>query len=213
MDRVAIKKEAKEFAYANKWNIWKGLLLVSILSSIVTSILEAIGGAIGGENPQYITGVLTFLAELALAPLTVGLCSYILKLVRGKEVNLTEELFKRYKDGSAFKIILVTFVAGLIIGAGYVLLIIPGIIAALGFTFTSFILAESTAEEMEKEAAWKTSWNMMNGHKGEYFVFLLSFLGWFFLVGLTFGILGIWIVPYFTVANVKWYEELKKLSK
>ena len=32
MDRVAIKKEAKEFAYANKWNIWKGLLLVSIFS-------------------------------------------------------------------------------------------------------------------------------------------------------------------------------------
>ena len=53
---------------------------------------------------------------------------------------------------------------------------------------------------------------MMDGHKWEYFVFNLSFIGWYLLCGITFGIAAIWVVPYVTTANVMYYEKLKKLK-
>lgn len=41
----------------------------------------------------------------------------------------------------------------------------------------------------------------------------LSFLGWFLLNGLTFGILGIFYVnPYFYVAIAGQYQDLKELA-
>ena len=66
---------------------------------------------------------------------------------------------------------------------------------------------------MKEEKAYKVSEKMMDGHKWEYFVFQLSFIGWYLLCGLTLGILYIWVLPYVTVANTMWYEELKKISK
>ena len=54
---------------------------------------------------------------------------------------------------------------------------------------------------------------MIYGYKADYFMFLLSFAGWFFLGILSLGLLFIWIVPYLNVANLMYYEELKKLEK
>ena len=110
-------------------------------------------------------------------------------------------------------IILVMFLAGLIIAALSLLFVIPGIIFAIAYAMTAFILAETKPDDIAKEKAYKISKRMMNGHKWEYFVFQLSFILWILGTEFTFGILGIWAVPYMTTANVMWYEELKKISK
>ena len=67
--------------------------------------------------------------------------------------------------------------------------------------------------DLEPMAVIRRSKELMDGHKWNYVVFELSFIGWELLCVLTLGILSIWIVPYYTTAKVMYYEELKKISK
>ena len=58
--------------------------------------------------------------------------------------------------------------------------------------------------------AIRESMRMMDGYKWDYFVFQLSFLGWMILAPLTLGILYIWLLPYYSVAEVIYYERLRE---
>ena len=50
---------------------------------------------------------------------------------------------------------------------------------------------------------------MMNGHKMELFVLDLSFIGWWFLIGITGGIAALYATPYMVTTRAKFYENLK----
>ena len=50
---------------------------------------------------------------------------------------------------------------------------------------------------------------MMKGHKWQLFLLDLSFIGWFILCMLTFGIGFLWLTPYQGMAHVVFYEQLK----
>ncbi len=209
MDRVKIKEKAKEFGFNNKWNIWKPLLLIGAISFAISFVIGLVSG---GNDESLLSLILSLVLEIAVLPLNVGLASYLLKLVRGKDVVLTEELLAFYKGEYLWKIIGVQIVAGLIIFAFSLLLIIPGIIYGIKFAMLSFVLAEQSSKEMQEEKAYKVSEKLMDGHKMEYFVFQLSFIGWEILC--SFLIIPIiWFVPYYMTANAMWYDELKKISK
>ena len=96
----------------------------------------------------------------------------------------------------------------LIVGIGYILFIIPGIILTLMFSQSLYILNddnEKTITQCIKESA-----NLMKGHKWEFFVLQLSFIGWGLLVVLTFGIAALWVQPYMWVTNANYYIKLKE---
>lgn len=40
----------------------------------------------------------------------------------------------------------------------------------------------------------------------------LSFIGWNILVGLTLGILDIWVAPYIAQSNIAFFQEIKKIK-
>ena len=54
------------------------------------------------------------------------------------------------------------------------------------------------------------SFDMMNGYVVDYFILMLSFIGWFILGLFTFGLLYIWLVPYMGVVFAKCYMKIKK---
>jgi uncharacterized membrane protein len=56
--------------------------------------------------------------------------------------------------------------------------------------------------------AMKKSWEIMKGHKGDYFIFNLSFIGWAFLCILTVGIGFLFLIPYINASNAKFYDEI-----
>lgn len=88
------------------------------------------------------------------------------------------------------------------------LLIVPGIIKALSYSQTYYILADSQANDVEMSAreAIKTSQMIMKGHKWEFFCLQLSFLGWMILAGLTFGIGWLWLGPYLSTTKACYYD-------
>lgn len=53
----------------------------------------------------------------------------------------------------------------------------------------------------------------MNGHKGKYFLLMLSFIGWMIVGTLTFGIAYLWITPYYTASLASFYESLVKKNQ
>ena len=90
------------------------------------------------------------------------------------------------------------------------LLVIPGIIIALMLSMCNYLLADGRTDIWQ---IIKDSAAMMKGHKWEYFVFGLSFIGWILLCGITLGIAAIYVVPYMSVAQCVWYDKLKALNK
>ena len=63
--------------------------------------------------------------------------------------------------------------------------------------------------ELGAREALRTSRQMMKGHKWDLFVLDLSFIGWFFVCILTFGIGVLWVTPYIETTRAAFYEDLK----
>lgn len=150
-------------------------------------------------------GSLLFVGYLVVyGPLSLGLAAVLLKVIEGQKIRL-EEFFCGFQDFSR------SFVLGLLISL-YVflwslLLFIPGIVAAFSYSMAFFILQENP--HLNERQAIEASKQMMYGHKWRLFDLCVSFLGWFLLCVISFGIALIYVLPYFHVALAVFYEDLK----
>ena len=216
MDRKEIKKRAKEFAFSNKWNFWKVLLLFSICTGILFFIFELLGTTqtcgpyYNVELCTYTTyGYITsFIYEILSAILGVVFTIYVLELVRTKSVPDLKKCFNFLKK-SWKTLLLATILYIVIVTIGTLLLIIPGIIASIGLTFYIIVIYDNP--ELSARDALRKSWDLINGHKMEYFVFGLSFILWGLLCAFIVPI--IWVMPYMYIANIMFYEKLVELKK
>lgn len=200
MNFIEIKEEAKKLTSKHILRFWKSSLLV-FASSIALAIILGIISC----------GVLAFITELLALPLYIGFISYILSLTRKEEVSLTD-IFQDYKK---IGLIVVTLIISYVfIIFGYILLIIPGIMIAFSLVMVGYLLADSKETSIsEAKNIIRESIEMMNGYKLDYFIFELSFIGWYFLGAITFGIAYIYVIPYFTFANTLYYQRLKERRK
>ena len=137
-------------------------------------------------------------------PLEWGITVYFLNLIRNEDIAY-ERLFDGYKD--FVRIFLAGFLVSLCVAIGCLLLIVPGIILALMFSQTEYILKDD--KQISATDAMKKSVEMMKGHKAELFWLLLSFIGWFILCCLTLGFGFIFLIPYINSALAHYYEDLK----
>lgn len=90
------------------------------------------------------------------------------------------------------------------------LLVIPGIVAAYRYRFAMLNLCENP--EIGVMEALNMSKAQTLGFKWQLFVLDLSFIGWNILVGLTLGILDIWVAPYIAQSNIAFFQEIKKIK-
>lgn len=208
MDRVKIKEEAKAKIKGKLWPIWKAFLVVGLISLLVT-VPGIIAGVALGKN-HIVSSILTIAGTLISPIFIVGLTLYIIKFVRNQNYEL-KDLWKFMPD--IIHIFVVSFLVGLSVALGTLLLIIPGIIIGLGLTFCNHILADPDYSHLKNSQILSESWRITKGHKMDIFVFELSFIGWAILSALTFGIVGIYVIPYYAVAHVVYYEQLKNNAK
>lgn len=174
----------------------KGRWLYGILVCFISTAISGILGWIPGVNFLY------FL--IITGPLTLGMVTFFLNLQRDQN-PIIENLFDGFKAFSPalvlqLWIVLFTFLWSL-------LFIIPGIIAALRYSMSFYILHDHP--EMNPKDALKLSKQMMLGRKGKLFLLGLSFIGWAILACLTFGIGFLWLVPYINASIASFYEDIK----
>lgn len=128
-----------------------------------------------------------------------------LKITKGETVTVGN-IFYGFED--LWTAIKAQLFINLFISLWSLLLIIPGIVKAYAYSMTFFILAENKG--MSVLEAITLSRKMMDGHKMDLFLLFLSFIGWFLLVVITFGIAGIWVYPYFYATLTNFYLSVKE---
>ena len=90
------------------------------------------------------------------------------------------------------------------------LLIVPGIIKWLSYALVPYIMADDKYSNMSEMDILRKSQEMMMGHKMDYFVLLLSFIGWHILAIPTLFLLELWIVPYQQTTVTKFLYDIKE---
>lgn len=200
MNRIEIKEEAKQLTARYFSQFWKSFLIIFASTLVLTALLGIFFG-----------GSFAFIIQMLLLPLYIGYTGYILKLVRGKEAVIAD-IFQSYKNIGL--ILLTTVISYVTVVCGYLLLIIPGIILTYSYVMVGYLLADINDNNVTNaNRILRKSQEMMNGYKFDYFIFQLSFIGWQILCAITFGIAYIYVIPYFTFANIVYYEKLKELRR
>ena len=133
-----------------------------------------------------------------------GLCAFFLKFVRTRNEQI-EDFFSGFKFyGNTF---VLNLLKGIFISLWTLLFVIPGIIAAISYSMSFYIMVDNP--DIDPMEAIRQSKEMMYGNKERFFELVLSFIGWFLLSVITCGIGFLFLTPYFEVTVANFYEELK----
>jgi len=152
-----------------------------------------------------IVSISSYASIIVAGPFAIGAAIFSLKISNDNEPKI-EQLFDGFKN---FVKGLITYLLILIkVFLWSLLLIIPGIIVALSYSMTYFILAENP--DLSPKEAMKQSKELMDGYKSKYFILSLTFLGLGFLCLFTLGIAFLWLIPFIYITNAKFYEDIKK---
>lgn len=154
----------------------------------------------------YLVLMCTSVTNLLLGGLVlVGVSTFAMNLAKNKKARINDVF-------SNFNIYLKTLglylLVAIIVCVGFALFIVPGIILTLMLSQSFFILNDDNEKPVVE--CIKESVKMMKGHKWEYFVLQLSFIGWWILVAFTCGIAALWVQPYVWVTEANYYVKLKE---
>lgn len=146
---------------------------------------------------------LAFISLFASGPIVYGGSLLALKISRDEDFNF-EMIFSGFNHFIKTLLLYVSFV--LIIIAGLILLIIPGIYLSLKYSMCFFALVENP--ELSIGEALQRSSDLTKEDKWKLFLlYLLYFL--IFILGLITIIGWLWALPLIYVSSAKFYEYLK----
>jgi uncharacterized membrane protein len=192
-DNITLMRAARE-SLKGKWGL-------AILTFFIYTLLTATSGSVRHQGAMLtLSSILTLIIS---GPLALGAAIFSLSLSRGKEARL-EQIFLGFNNFSNAFITYLLFV--LYVFLWTLLLIIPGIIAALGYSMTFYILADEPLTRPQD--ALNKSKAMMNGHKLKLFYLCLRFFLLALLCILTLGIGFLWLIPYIHISMAKFYDDI-----
>jgi len=190
-NNTELMKLAKE-SLEGKWGLAIGTFLIYGL---------VIGGIEQSSEHYPISSlILVFIA----GPLAVGISIFSLKISRNEEARFEQIFtgFYNYLNSVIAYLLVVLFIL-----LWTLLLIIPGIIAAISYSMTFYIIAED--ESIGPMEAIDKSKKMMDGYKSKYFFLGLRLFGLALLCILTLGIGFLWLIPYAHITTAKFYDDIK----
>ncbi|WP_294748058.1 DUF975 family protein [uncultured Exiguobacterium sp.] len=192
-------KKAAKASLSGRWGF-------AVLTVILFSIIQGVPGLFGSDvdEPANTMDLVVSLVSILLIPVGVGWTWIAMSIARGEETKVTD-LFEPY--GMFFKVIGLAIVQFFFIFLWFLLLVVPGIIKSFSYMLTFYILRDEPSIGILE--AITRSRKMMDGHKMEAFMLLLSFIGWALLGIVTLGLAFLWITPYFSVTFAKFYDRVR----
>ena len=180
---------------AQAWGVLSGKWGMAVVATLVYGVISGVLSFI-----PFVSWIATLLVSL---PLAYGFTIMLLNVVRGSDVQL-DTMGEGFKDyGRILGTMLLSSVYQFL---WMLLLIIPGIIKGYSYALTPYLLKDHP--ELKFNAAIEESMRLMSGNKMRLFLLDLSFIGWFLLGIITFGIAFLWITPYWNTARAAFYEDL-----
>lgn len=180
---------------AQAWGVLSGKWGMAVVATLVYGVISGVLSFI-----PFVSWIATLLVSL---PLAYGFTVMLLNVVRGSDVKL-DTMGEGFKDyGRILGTMLLSSVYQFL---WMLLLIVPGIIKGYSYALTPYLLKDHP--ELKFNAAIEESMRLMSGNKMRLFLLDLSFIGWFLLGLITFGIAFLWITPYWNTARAAFYEDL-----
>lgn len=225
MNSKELRTRAWESLKGKYWMALAVVLVTGIICSIGASFLnfgndlsEVMGlvdpseldstmslGALVLNGVALVSAIIGFFYNLFITDaITVGLANYFIK--NTNETPSFGDAFSGFKVKYGRNIGTLLLV-GIKTVLWSFLFIIPGIIKSYEYAIIPYILADDP--EISSKDAFKKAKQMMNGNKWRLFKLQFSFIGWFVLCCLTFGVGVIFLMPYVSAANAEFYAELK----
>ena len=199
-----------------KFNIEESSVKASL--ELAGNTILSTGGSLDSDFGAFMVGRYTY---IMIAALITGALYFVLGSIievgyAKFNLNLADKLEGAFENLFAYFSYWKTTAVARLLRSIYLLLwsllfIIPGIIAALSYAMTNYILAENP--EMSASEAINLSKQMMDGNKWRLFCLRLSFIGWDILCGFTLGIGYLWLNPYKQAAEAAFYREISGTEK
>ncbi|WP_426455043.1 DUF975 family protein [Paenibacillus sp. S-38] len=199
MTNSDIRKSARE-ALTGNWG--HGVLFV-----FITTCVNGFFSYLSDDRVEvyWLLALVIFLANVFFSTMiTVAYEAYYLSVSRGDRLGIgqvTDYSFKHFWP--FFKL---TLAMGIKVLAWTLLLIIPGIIAAIRYAQAINIKIDNP--QVGSFEAIRMSSGLMQGNKWRYFCLQLSFIGWGLLALLTLGIGYLWLVSYYKTSMAEFYNLL-----
>ncbi|MDD3693912.1 MAG: hypothetical protein PHC89_00760 [Candidatus Pacebacteria bacterium] len=180
---------------------WKIFLSAGLIISIVAFLTE-----LKFDSSSFYTAsefFIKLIGGLLSVFLSLGLIRMILNRIRGKKIAL-RNLFENISLKLYFSFLIVGIVYAIIIGFGFIALIIPGLILMSGLYMTQYLVADEKAKVME---SFSKSWKLTKGNRWRIFFFLIligiiSIIGALTLVGM------IVVIPFISIASTYLYNDI-----
>lgn len=159
-----------------------------------------------------ILGALSFTfvgSVIVTGPLVIGLSAMQIKKVRNADSNLNfVDMFYGFTNGRFGNNIILGLLQTVFIFLWTCLFFIPGVVKSYSYAMSYYVSLDRP--ELGANDCITESRRLMNGKKWNLFCLDLSFLGWYIVGMLCFGIGILWVIPYHEMARANFYEELTR---
>lgn len=191
---------------------WKNAAMIGAIFLVFTLLVEVPSLCVlhAGTTIQNATNGFTMLYSfLILVPLEFAMLCAFLNFTRGEITSdgLCQDTLNHFKAHWSRVVPTYLLEGVIILGLSIVTLGIAGIIFAYAYSMVPYLLKDYP--ELSPKEALRASREMMKGHKWEFFLLQLSFIGWIILSILTACIGLIFLEPYIATTNAYYYEDLK----
>lgn len=138
-------------------------------------------------------------------PLRVGKARFFVQNIE-KEATIGE-VFKVFSTPAYLNIVKVMFIRDVKLVLWTLCLIIPGIIKSFEYYMVPYILAEDSS--LSTDEVFRITRELTTNQKLDIFVLNLSFIGWYIVGGLLFGIGTLFVNPYVEATDAELYRFVK----
>jgi uncharacterized membrane protein len=176
-----------------------GVMMLAIW--FVEQVGISIAGISGPMKPV-ILALVTVATRVAQIWLQLALFRMALKLADGQTIS-TDDFLRPSGDFLGF--LLASVLYGLVVSAGMILLVVPGIIWAVRYGAFGFVVAD---EHTDPVAALKRSAVLTEGVRWELFVFGLAIIGVNIVGAMALGVGLMATIPVTAVATARIYRQL-----
>lgn len=189
----------KIFTIPDMLRLYQNGYFTAILNLDYEAFIEASSAA----NSSLLT---TLIQCIVTAILSVASINVYLKMSRSPEPVSFSDFIEGFNNWA--RAILGILWQILWVALWMILFIIPGFIKAIAYSQMFYIIVEY--KEVSITKAMRISIEITKGHKWDLFVMYLSFFGWDILSFFTYGLLGLWLLPYKEMTYINAYHALIK---
>ena len=198
-------KEALTYGWNTFKANWQFLLIVFVIL-VVIGMVPGYLQSWAKENMPDVSFIFSILSWLVQMVTSIGVIVICLKFVDGKKAEIAD-IYKHYP--LLLNYFLGSLLYGLVVIAGLILLIVPGIIWGIKYQYTTYLIIDKGLGPIE---AFKKSGKITQGYKMKLFYLGLAFMAITIAGMLAFGLGLILAWPIVALAGAYVYRKLSPKS-